>query len=180
MPPHMRGKAAPRDGQQFRTGNTPACAGKSRWSQTIYHRLRDHPRVRGEKTLPIGPLHIFRGSPPRARGKVGLIAGHEAHRGITPACAGKSFLHFRCGSYVWDHPRVCGEKGTRRDNLRAVLGSPPRVRGKVYAGCKFAVYRGITPACAGKSNRAHGRDHSCWDHPRVCGEKQQRRQEAHR
>ena len=48
-PPHARGKEDIYLAFTGLTGITPVCAGKSRWSQTIYHRLRDHPRVCGEK-----------------------------------------------------------------------------------------------------------------------------------
>ena len=72
------------------------------------------------------------GSPPRMRGKGGLAGGRTVEHGITPAYAGKasgamsgsdmdritpayagksckaSQAHLR----RWDHPRVCGEKGT--------------------------------------------------------------------
>ena len=52
-------------------------------------------------------------------------------------------------------------------------GSPPRVRGKEYAGELHRGQRGITPACAGKRTRIPGQRLPMWDHPRVCGEKPQ-------
>ena len=54
---------------------------------------------------------------------------------------------------------------------RLPLRSPPRVRGK-DAGClvHHEKHR-ITPAYAGKSSRVSSFLWLFWDHPRVCGEK---------
>ena len=45
------------------------------------------------------------------------------------------------------------------------------MRGKVYSKGVGQIYSGITPACAGKSCPFCRNWSSCWDHPRVCGEK---------
>ncbi len=52
---------------------------------------------------------------------------------------------------LWDHPRVCGEKGIARDVVTQREGSPPRVRGKVLLLTGANLRHRITPACAGKS-----------------------------
>ena len=67
-----------------------------------------------------------------------------------------------CGEkqpYIWVYPR----KG----------GSPPRVRGKVLFLLLYILAFGITPACAGKSNRRNRIGYDKRDHPRVCGEKRE-------
>ena len=66
---------------------------------------------------------------------------------------------------------MCGEKQRLYPNIRLSLGSPPRVRGKDLSLCKSIIHGGITPACAGKSNRQTPFRVLNWDHPRVCGEK---------
>ena len=95
--------------------------------------------------------------------------------GITPACAGKRF----CSQYAlrrpWDHPRVCGEKRQEGIVLLALIGSPPRVRGKACHRIMCCPLPGITPACAGKRSSGTLMSKSCRDHPRVCGEKSTRR-----
>ena len=48
---------------------TPAWAGKSRNENLGRNRVRDHPRVGGEKRPPNLPKHTGEGSPPRGRGK---------------------------------------------------------------------------------------------------------------
>ena len=70
---------------------------------------------------------------------------------ITPAYAGKSFLHPRRRRMQKDHPRLCGEKFKIAFVLFALSGSPPPMRGKVFlAPLVLSVIR-ITPAYAGKS-----------------------------
>ena len=150
-PPRVRGKVGFFGRPARLTGITPACAGKSdvRFSRLLV--LRDHPRVCGEKSLPTLNHADLRGSPPRVRGKVciALAIGYTAR--ITPACAGKRNQRNAAGGDNQDHPRVCGEKAGRKQDLQSMQGSPPRVRGKVVDS-GFHFFRNQ-------------------DHPRVCGEK---------
>ena len=135
--------------------------------------------------------------PSRVRGKAQRRL-HQLHQlGITPACAGKRStllcapprsrdhpracgekrvrgkVHLRHNANLSpeDHPRVCGEKSFNIGFCCIFQGSPPRVRGKEYAGELHRGQRGITPACAGKRTRIPGQRLPMWDHPRVCGEK---------
>ena len=66
---------------------------------------------------------------------------------------------------------MCGEKCEMAASSKAMVGSPPRVRGKVcfFKGVYFKLR--ITPACAGKSMSSSPRSPNLSDHPRVCGEK---------
>ena len=105
------------------------------------------------------------------RGKVQPDADGCRPPGITPAYAGKSS---RVSSFLWlfwDHPRVCGEKGTGLTNVTSPMGSPPRMRGKDRHRVAVAYGNRITPAYAGKRAGACARGASTRDHPRVCGEK---------
>ena len=54
---------------------------------------------------------------------------------------------------------------------RLPLRSPPRMRGKVNLLLDGNIPLGITPAYAGKSSEPVQNYSTCWDHPRVCGEK---------
>ena len=74
---------------------------------------------------------------------------------ITPACAGKSVTVQEQACPIWDHPRVCGEKGVFIQNETLISGSPPRVRGKDTFFKRKISLSGITPACAGKSTVQH-------------------------
>ena len=111
------------------------------------------------------------GSPPHVRGKVQI--GHliKVCLRITPACAGKSKPHPWWRRPEWDHPRVCGEKGTKTVTSADLRGSPPHVRGKDPVTDVLGSLFGITPACAGKSPSGRGTTVFFWDHPRMCGEK---------
>ncbi len=64
------------------------------------------------------------------RGKESLQNTACRLTGITPAYAGKSLIPDFCVDFIWDHPRVCGEKSLHLSKLRDFLGSPPRMRGK--------------------------------------------------
>ena len=77
-------------------------------------------------------------------------------------------------SWQRDHPRVCGEKPSTATMTGIHRGSPPRVRGKGGSGAGVGRREGITPACAGKSDRKDHREYERRDHPRVCGEKLRR------
>ncbi len=81
------------------------------------------------------------------------IADDEARAavGITPACAGKSEKKVPFLPPHQDHPRVCGEKARSICRPLCKMGSPPRMRGKVYVGVDGQARLGITPAYAGKS-----------------------------
>ena len=110
------------------------------------------------------------GSPPRVRGKRGVIAGGGGELGITPACAGKTCVRRLSSFRRWDHPRVCGENFLRSLAVLLMVGSPPRVRGKRRPGSMRHRPPRITPACAGKTIRPGLPPLLFWDHPRVCGE----------
>ena len=129
-PPRMRGKENSSPKRLPTIGITPAYAGKSI-------------RTRTGTSAP-------RGSPPRMRGKVTATPANAGATGITPAYAGKSHCHpGQCGRNG-DHPRVCGEKVERLQQVVGQPGSPPRMRGKGSINYPEGTARRITPAYAGK------------------------------
>ena len=90
-PPRVRGKhiIAAKGTQKERI--TPACAGKTAEASLVDHIVWDHPRVCGENRAR-GCLKRFgKGSPPRVRGKRQCCRRKPLLRGITPACAGKTY-----------------------------------------------------------------------------------------
>ena len=149
-PPRVRGKVNTRRISEPVLRITPACAGKSPTCFRSRSNWWDHPRVCGEKhTLSYSQFSPL-GSPPRVRGKDLHSSLLRFASRITPACAGKRTKR-GCNSYSQrDHPRVCGEKATFPLFLVTVVGSPPRVRGKVENSPAAGVCVRITPACAGK------------------------------
>ena len=155
-PPRGRGKVDGPPAQVGRGRITPAQAGRSPYFLYGKKDYKDHPRIGGEKAELTAAVISAMGSPPRRRGKGYREFGIDISDRITPAQAGKSVAPRQKRSALWDHPRVGGEKGTRRSHGMAVPGSPPRGRGKedsVYVGPR--PFR-ITPAWAGKRlKRSH-------------------------
>ena len=111
------------------------------------------------------------GSPPHRRGKGGTDRSGDLRHGFTPAQAGKSWNRHRPSRHSANHPRACGEKPNSRRMSSCRVGSPPRGRGKDFAGLSCTCREGITPAWAGKSPEADPGGHPTQDHPRVGGEK---------
>ena len=170
-PPRMRGKDFHvGDGLRF-AGITPAYAGKRGGFHRQLSRVKDHPRVCGEKRLSDEAEPCKRGSPPRMRGKARTLgfsivclritpayAGKSLIRKptktlkarITPAYAGKSCIRVASIGRSRDHPRVCGEKSLFFIASVELKGSPPRMRGKESNARRKGQAHGITPAYAGK------------------------------
>ena len=149
-PPRVRGKE---DGfaQLGNVGGiTPAYAGKRRCPRFRPGKIRDHPRVCGEKPPSCPEMSTNEGSPPRMRGKVLKLQNALKKFRITPAYAGKRPRTLLAGSSSRDHPRVCGEKCISGICKKCRSGSPPRVRGKGSKNVPKKRSMGITPACAGK------------------------------
>ena len=136
-PPRVRGKH--RDNAPFacRRRITPACAGKTDGTGFHIFAFADHPRVCGENYSIASCFVKNSGSPPRVRGKPGLMAWMANRDRITPACAGKTG-GLRYSTFpLTDHPRVCGENFSGFLECLRVYGSPPRVRGKHFGNGVF-------------------------------------------
>ena len=89
-PPPMRGKALIWNNFSPNRGITPAYAGKRPVVAAVLNRVRDHPRLCGEKTISRNFSRFSSGSPPPMRGKEPVVLLTLRHIGITPAYAGKS------------------------------------------------------------------------------------------
>ena len=125
----------------------------------------------GEKKLETRPCQETWGSPPRGRGKAIAVSLFLRFGRITPAWAGKSPPTISHHQTRKDHPRVGGEKLVVGVGRGAVLGSPPRGRGKADPRKHRTRQAGITPAWAGKSDSFSEGLGVSQDHPRVGGEK---------
>ena len=169
-PPRVRGKLLRAAAVQLMRRITPACAGKTSSHTPACSRGRDHPRVCGENCCMHNKGRGMLGSPPRVRGKRRILATHLPAPRITPACAGKTIAETLGRDAKEDHPRVCGENSLRLFSHATMVGSPPRVRGKLPSSPLPTRFYRITPACAGKTRLMELCACSCKDHPRVCGE----------
>ena len=92
---------------------------------------RDHPRMGGEKWAGVEDFMSYIGSPPRGRGKDGVVPADITSRLGSPPPGGEKF----------GHPKYTTNEG----------GSPPRGRGKGQLPFRNIGRIGITPAWAGKS-----------------------------
>ena len=149
----MRGKQGTRTESVTGTRITPADAGKTYRQGPRLRGYEDHPRGCGENSSQFAPQGRTQGSPPRMRGK--LIPFGLCYRfvRITPADAGKTSSIILMPYPTWDHPRGCGENPKIPIYRSHVLGSPPRMRGKLQSKSKGRMTHGITPADAGKTFR---------------------------
>ena len=170
-PPRMRGKVRELLFSFHCARITPAYAGKSAANTWITNKIKDHPRVCGEKHSRAFPPNNSLGSPPRMRGKVHNLGYEYTYFRITPAYAGKSLRPGEKDLCGRDHPRVCGEKSACGRRTSNITGSPPRMRGKADLLFVCERFLRITPAYAGKRAVRRSRWHFSGDHPRVCGEK---------
>ena len=169
--PRVRGEVVD---AQFRTsevGIIPAGAGRriDRGGQGVGQ--GDHPRGCGEKSVPSPSSAESSGSSPRVRGEGEQHAGQHLRPRIIPAGAGRSWPALISGSFIWDHPRGCGEKVTGGTPGQSASGSSPRVRGEGVDVQKDHLVVGIIPAGAGRRTPARSAAVRSWDHPRGCGEK---------
>ena len=170
-PPPMRGKVW----QVFDTLDdsriTPAYAGKSFAGNFAAEHWQDHPRLCGEKEQRVARISVMSGSPPPMRGKAAEGKYFFECTRITPAYAGKRRYFLSLPAYRRDHPRLCGEKADTQISGKTVEGSPPPMRGKALKTSPVQLSPGITPAYAGKSEKARNCVVFTGDHPRLCGEK---------
>ena len=111
---------------------------------------RDHPRRCGENFTTCPKSTQYKGSPPQVRGKQSFVALPLLLSRITPADAGKTISLCPDRAIARDHPRGCGENVVGGLLLNLILGSPPRMRGKL-------------------KQEAH-MEYINEDHPRGCGE----------
>ena len=109
-------------------------------------------------------------TPPRARGKRHRRPRPRSADGITPACAGKTCRLARARTSSRDHPRMRGEDDYELIAVTGTYGSPPHARGRHLLNAMVYGFRRITPACAGKTDRASSNGSPTSDHPRMRGE----------
>ena len=112
------------------------------------------------------------GSSPRMRGTQFKLRRGGGERGIIPAYAGNTAALKAMMDTLGDHPRVCGEHSVRMMRATALRGSSPRMRGTPGAGRLRDIGYGIIPAYAGNTMEELAGTTGEGDHPRVCGEHQ--------
>ena len=130
IPPRARGRDMRPLTHLTRSGNTPACAGKSpaRVDQLVCE--RKYPRVRGEESGRRPRTRRGPEIPPRARGRVVPRARRRNRSGNTPACAGKRRHMIVDHVNLRKYPRVRGEERAFWIVSSSAPEIPPRARGR--------------------------------------------------
>ena len=128
-PPHTRGIPRSCQSDSRRTRITPAHAGNTQPVPCPCHCDRDHPRTRGEYSIPISDMTKAQGSPPHTRGILAIFQIYRCFFGITPAHAGNTLFYSFCKLKYWDHPRTRGEYFVYNLIVSYCGGSPPHTRG---------------------------------------------------
>ena len=88
--PHARGALRANGAQCLHVGIIPACAGSTPRRVLRAEPGEDHPRMRGEHSVPYSYDTVAQGSSPHARGARAKIATRCPITGIIPACAGST------------------------------------------------------------------------------------------
>ena len=188
--PRVRGKHGRRRQRPRLRGLIPARAGKTFRSPALSPVARAHPRACGENARAhAGPRDEGRSSP-RVRGKRPPLPGPRRRDRLIPARAGKTAASSTGSTPSTAHPRACGENWRRTVRLRPLMGSSPRVRGKLRWNSNVSGWGrliparagktqfhaglpppgGLIPARAGKTRRAGPSRTGCTAHPRACEE----------
>ena len=128
-PPHARGIQVYLPIEIGSTGITPACAGNTTICIECHLFHWDHPRMRGEYISANPKASLNLGSPPHARGIPICFPIQTVLLGITPACAGNTYVTQLKHCFLWDHPRMRGEYKGLVTELAQQRGSPPHARG---------------------------------------------------
>ena len=109
----------------------PAHAGQTRRPGSSLPVWPDHPRACGANFGTNWAGSVSPGSSPRMRGKLSCCARCVRPSRIIPAHAGQTKANgIRRGVYQ-DHPRACGANSSDSSPIAYIVGSSPRMRGKL-------------------------------------------------
>ena len=104
------------------------------------------------------------------RGKLAACLPISASLGLIPAHAGKTVKPEYEPTAYRAHPRACGENRFPRLCVASLLGSSPRMRGKLTFTSRVRYSLGLIPAHAGKTPLPWAESSPTRAHPRACGE----------
>ena len=168
--PHARGARFPPQRCLAVRRIIPACAGSTRYQRRRKPPPWDHPRMRGEHSIPAAAKTSAMGSSPHARGAPARDLKHARRSGIIPACAGSTTGSPAARERRWDHPRMRGEHTLCRPCGWLRLGSSPHARGAPHESRTDCKRARIIPACAGSTHAPTNARSARRDHPRMRGE----------
>ena len=130
----------------------------------------DHPRSRGEYSVPRGRVLSLRGSSPLSRGILNKTINFTPRLRIIPALAGNTRTGRRDREGSEDHPRSRGEYRCWGCGVSHSWGSSPLSRGILPGDSSLEHQVGIIPALAGNTSGDIMGGAVREDHPRSRGE----------
>ena len=149
--PHPRGAHNYHAMGSKECGIIPASAGSTIDEGESVIKVRDHPRIRGEHRVLLGPGVDRQGSSPHPRGARRFVAVVELGQRIIPASAGSTISSHFLSSCVEDHPRIRGEHYTAGRSGYDTGGSSPHPRGALTVNAFLGYETRIIPASAGST-----------------------------
>jgi len=108
-PPHAWGQLDPVVARQPIVRITPTCVGTAIYLTSNAPGLPDHPHVRGDGETQAESGSWSFGSPPRAWGRLSVLAFVDRHLRITPTCVGTASRKRNTRPLWTDHPHVRGD-----------------------------------------------------------------------
>ena len=147
-------------------GLIPARAGTTHAPSASRHRLRAHPRSRGDHLPNFCARWMRKGSSPLARGPHGYGKSSISGLGLIPARAGTTLRKQAVRSSEAAHPRSRGDHSRLSASTSLCSGSSPLARGPLTPLASPPRFPGLIPAragttdacpCLGFLSRAHPR-----------------------
>ena len=169
LPPRVRGNRPRRTHLHPKHGSIPACAGEPSQPTRRHTSPTVYPRVCGGTVRTGHAAAGVEGLSPRVRGNPLEAAQVGTERGSIPACAGEPALVPSSSYQLVVYPRVCGGTGAYVDEVRALMGLSPRVRGNRDQAAYGDRQLGSIPACAGEPSSTTCDTCGKPVYPRVCG-----------
>ena len=169
--PRLRGTLSRTERRSCSRRFIPAFAGNATREIDAERELPVHPRVCGERTLPLHHWLTVAGSSPRLRGTQSMTVTLGGITRFIPAFAGNAASSRPASTPRPVHPRVCGERTLVHTPPICTIGSSPRLRGthgRQFPGCQRDRF---IPAFAGNASLCLMVRLNAAVHPRVCGER---------
>ena len=168
--PRVRGRPIFDENGNRTNGLIPACAGQTVARPSSPCSARAHPRVCGADAVAPYPASFVQGSSPRVRGRPVGQCRARPRRGLIPACAGQTNRPNVRRNQGRAHLRVCGADFASASVCTVVVGSSPRVRGRLPTLQDGGLFVGLIPACAGQTMPTYWpREYTMGSSPRVRG-----------
>ncbi len=169
-PPRWRGGRRAGGVRRQAHRNTPAMAGRTGDARCAPRFMAEHPRDGGEDGRREMRATVHGGTPPRWRGGPVLLFNDRDVQRNTPAMAGRTDRLTPQAAAASEHPRDGGEDHRERDQVQAVVGTPPRWRGGPVPDRYGGVAVRNTPAMAGRTGSRGRTIRRTAEHPRDGGE----------